>query len=176
MTIAFRDAGPADAPAVAALHIASWRAAYRGILPDAYLADALAEEKTALWRAKLGALEPEDLVILAEEAGALVGFIAVWPDPALAAGAFIDNLHAAPERRRRGIGEALMRRAAARLLAAGRRQAWLTVFPENLAAVRFYESMGGRRGLDMAAEIGGRTYRAVAYYWTDLAELGAPAA
>jgi hypothetical protein len=32
-----RPATPADAPALARAHVASWRAAYRGILPDAVL-------------------------------------------------------------------------------------------------------------------------------------------
>ncbi|MEU6929538.1 hypothetical protein AB0A05_10295 [Streptomyces sp. NPDC046374] len=32
-----REAAPSDAAAVAAVHIRSWRAAYRGLVPDAYL-------------------------------------------------------------------------------------------------------------------------------------------
>lgn len=173
MSITLRDAGAADAAAIAALHTASWRATYRGVLDDAYLDGALAEEHAARWAHKLAAPTPDDVVLLAETAAeaAPIGFIAVWPDPRLARGGFIDNLHAAPAHRGHGVGAALFRAAADRLLAAGRRQAWLTVFPDNHGAVRFYERLGGRRGLDMAAEIGGRSCVATVYYWRDLATL-----
>ncbi|MBV9785789.1 MAG: GNAT family N-acetyltransferase, partial [Acidisphaera sp.] len=36
--IAIRRARPADAAAIAAVHVAAWRSAYPGILPDTYLA------------------------------------------------------------------------------------------------------------------------------------------
>lgn len=32
-----RRAGPTDAPALAALHVASWKGAYAGLLPQDYL-------------------------------------------------------------------------------------------------------------------------------------------
>ncbi len=31
-----RDARPVDAPAIAAVHVASWKVAYRGMLPNDY--------------------------------------------------------------------------------------------------------------------------------------------
>ena len=36
--ISLRTARPADAPAIGAVHVAAWRSAYPGILPDDYLA------------------------------------------------------------------------------------------------------------------------------------------
>lgn len=48
-----RDATLDDAPAVAALHIASWRAAYRAELPAAFLATQDLAERTAVWRERL---------------------------------------------------------------------------------------------------------------------------
>lgn len=169
----FRDAGPDDASAVAALHVASWQAAYRGELPDAYLDGALVTEKSAHWERKLAALAPDDLVLLAEDATGLAGFVAIWPDRKLVDGAFIDNLHAAPDRHRQGIGRRLMLTARDRLVARGVRQAWLTVFPDNTRAVAFYQAIGGRPGLLQVDEIGGAPCAAQAYYWLDIREMGA---
>ena len=39
-----------DAAAIAAVHIASWRAAYRGLLPDAVLDSLSLEARTDHWR------------------------------------------------------------------------------------------------------------------------------
>ena len=36
--VELREATPADAPALAAVQVASWRAAYRGLMPDGVLA------------------------------------------------------------------------------------------------------------------------------------------
>lgn len=173
-TLRMIDATAADADAIAAFHTASWRSAYRGLLSDAYLDGPLADEKRAHWRARLAALEPGDFVVTArDEDDRLVGFAAVWPDPALFKGAFLDNLHAAPDARRRGIGRALMAEIARRLLARGDRQIWLTVYPENARAVGFYRAMGGVEGLAMSSDHDGAPRPAVVYFWRDLDVLAA---
>ncbi len=45
--IAIRRARPGDAPAIAAVHVAAWRSAYPGLLPDAFLAGLSARRKAA---------------------------------------------------------------------------------------------------------------------------------
>ena len=54
-----RSAGAADADAIAALHAASWRSAYRGILKASTLGPALDGERRAHWRGKLAAMGPQ---------------------------------------------------------------------------------------------------------------------
>jgi GNAT superfamily N-acetyltransferase len=74
-----RPAVPADAPAMAALHVRAWRAAYAGVMPDEFLAGLAIEEREAMWRRSLTApdLAPAERVILvAEVAGAVLGFTA----------------------------------------------------------------------------------------------------
>jgi hypothetical protein len=51
--IVFRTATAEDSAAVAALHTASWRSAYRGMLPDRYLDVAIDDERAQLWQARL---------------------------------------------------------------------------------------------------------------------------
>ena len=74
-----RAAVPADAPAMAALHVRAWRAAYTGIMPDAFLAGLRVEEREAMWRRSLTAPEvapAERAIFVAEEAGTLLGVAA----------------------------------------------------------------------------------------------------
>lgn len=171
MSLVIRAAGLEDAAAVAALHTASWRVTYRGLLPDSYLDGALASEQAAQWAAKAQNLETGDVWLAAEEAGAVVGFVYATADPAIVAGTYVDNLHADPERRRSGVGRRLMGALAERLIAEGGQQAWLTVYPENTPAVRFYERLGGQAGLLIEDAVGGNSKPALTIYWRDLREM-----
>jgi len=74
-----RAAVPGDAPAMAALHVRAWRAAYAGIMPDAFLAGLRVEEREAMWRRSLTAPEvapAERAIFVAEDAGRVIGFAA----------------------------------------------------------------------------------------------------
>ena len=93
-----RPATVADADAIAALHAASWRSAYRGIFKDSTLGPALDDERRTHWRNKLAAMMADDTVLIAGD----VGFIAVWAEGDPGFGAYIDNLHVHPERRSGG--------------------------------------------------------------------------
>lgn len=169
--IDIRAAGPGDAEAIAMLHAASWKRAYRGMLPDAYLDGPMSAEKEAHWRAKLADLADGDMVLAAERDRELVGFIAVWPDPAVVDGVFIDNLHAIAEAHGQGVGRALFFEAVRRAVAAGRRQAWLSCYPDNTRAVSFYKRVGGVPGLLLEDRIGDVERPAQVFFWLDLPSL-----
>jgi hypothetical protein len=51
--VSFRSGTAADDESIAELHTASWRGAYRGILPDAFLDGEIAEERRGFWKARL---------------------------------------------------------------------------------------------------------------------------
>jgi len=72
----YRAARPADGPAIAALHTASWRDAYRGLLPDAYLDTDVVAEHAALWQERFAATDAASSVVtvVAEHEGEVVGF------------------------------------------------------------------------------------------------------
>src|SRR6185437_9293443 len=71
MTI--RRARPDDALRIATIHIESWQAAYRGVVPDEFLDSLSIEQRSAAWRQNLEAAEP--MTWIAEEHGAALGWV-----------------------------------------------------------------------------------------------------
>ena len=60
--VQIRTAAPTDARAVAEIHVAAWRAAYRGIMPNALLDDLSVEKREVSWRSAIERGEPQVLV------------------------------------------------------------------------------------------------------------------
>ena len=76
MPMQIRPAVPGDAAAIARAHVASWQAAYRELLPQAFLDALSVAERTELWRNSLAKKVP---VLIAEQGGEVAGFIALGP-------------------------------------------------------------------------------------------------
>ncbi len=166
-----RDANVTDAAAIADLHVRSWRSAYRGIVDDAYMDGALAEETADHWRGVFARDHSDGLILVAEQQDAIIGFIAVWPDADDPNTGYIDNLHVDPDRRGGGIGQRLLAEAARRLPQLGFHSAALWVFAENSGAVRFYERLNGRAAARTRKPVGGRLIEGIRMAWDDLDRL-----
>jgi len=140
LTVSYiRPATVADADAIAALHAASWRSAYRGIFKDDMLGPSLDGERRDHWRARLAGMASDDAVLIADGQG----FIAVWAKGDAGFGAYIDNLHVHPERRSGGLGRRLLGEAMRRVAERGETGAYLWVFDDNVRAIDFYRRLGG---------------------------------
>lgn len=161
-----REAGPSDAAAVAAVHVRSWRAAYRGLLPEAYLDSLDVGERTEVWRDRLSA-PGAPTVLLAEEGGPVAfSCFRPWPDGGFdpAVTAELTTLYAVPEVWGRGVGRALLAATVAAMKAAGFRSAGLWVFEGNPRARAFYEAAGWRPdGASVTEETGGRLLTELRY-------------
>lgn len=144
MTI--RLANPEDANAIAALHTANWQDAYRGMLPDDYLDGRLADEMRAAWAKKLADMAAgNSAVLLAEEDGALRGFIRIVPNADPAWGHYIDNLHVAAGTRGGGLGRKLYGAGVEWAVAHGGEQGvYLLVYADNTAARAAYARWQGK--------------------------------
>jgi GNAT superfamily N-acetyltransferase len=140
--VVVQPAEPADAGTIARLHVRSWRSAYVGMLPQAFLDGPVGDELPALWRRRFS---PEDdkrkIVLKAMHQGALVGFACVLPDADPSWGPLLDNLHVEPDAKRHGIGRLLF--DAVRAAAAPASALHLWVLEANEPARRFYERLGG---------------------------------
>jgi GNAT superfamily N-acetyltransferase len=138
-----RRATPQDADAIAATHVASWRSAYRGLIPDAYL-DALSDAEEAVrWRASLGRedLKGKRTIVAVDGAGSVIGYATVGADEDPARG-MLWLMYVLEEAWGSGVGRALMDNAALALRELGYSEAVLWVLEQNNRARRFYEAAG----------------------------------
>lgn len=139
-----RDAHAADLPAVAALHVACWRAAYRGILSDAILGAASVEQRLRLWRD--WCTVPQTRLRVAEREGRLLGFCRLGPardvDQPPPRFAEVTHLYVAPDAVGGGVGHRLFSEALAWARAESFAGLLLWVLDANERARRFYASHG----------------------------------
>ncbi|MCU0591435.1 MAG: GNAT family N-acetyltransferase [Desulfobacterales bacterium] len=168
--VAFRPADASDSAAIAGLHSASWRRAYRGILPDSYLDGEIAQERLELWENRLlSSGMNRRLVLLAESASDLAGFVCILLDAEPEWGACLDNLHVRPDSHRRGLGRLLFAEATRWLMS--KEPGWplhLWVFEANPAARGFYDRFGGEVVTRKIKRMpGGAEIASLRYLWRD---------
>jgi GNAT superfamily N-acetyltransferase len=125
--------------AVARVHVRSWQAAYRTLLPDDYLDQLRPEDRAQKYNfSSLDPLQPQTIV--AAEAGAIHGFATTAParEPDMPGCGELCALYVDPDQWSRGIGVALVAAARSRLFDLGFRHAVLWVLVGNVRAERFY--------------------------------------
>lgn len=147
--IEIRGARPEDAPSIAAVHVASSRGAYRGILPDDWL-DALSTgAHETFWRWRVESLRQDGAIWVAAKSGSIVGFCTTSrsdePDAA-ADTAEVGWLYVSPDRLGEGVGSgsgsSLLAQAISSAADQGFAEATLWVYADNERARRFYENAG----------------------------------
>ncbi|OYQ26000.1 hypothetical protein CHU93_12365 [Sandarakinorhabdus cyanobacteriorum] len=164
-----RPATAADAPAIAALHTASWRVAYAHILSADWLANDLPADRLRVWSARFAALDPAMRVLLAEDADGIAGFVCLFlaADPHW--GSHVDNLHVRPGLKGQGLGRQLLAAAAGIALAEAPGLGLdLHVYAANVAARGFYRRLGGLESLaEKEAAPDGSTQAYQRIWWPD---------
>jgi ribosomal protein S18 acetylase RimI-like enzyme len=139
-----RPALPEDIPALARVHVATWQAAYRGIIPDEQLDSLSIPESEETWRGNVR--RPGRTNLVAEAEGQIVGFVAFGPtrsrdlDPSTIGEIY--GIYLEPSVWRRGYGRALMGEALRQLAAAGFAEVMLWTWEINEPARNFYERLG----------------------------------
>ena len=135
-----RAALPADALAVATVHVRAWQAGYRDLLPALYLAQLRPEQRAARYTfGNDDPLAPQTLVACADSR--VLGFATTVFDGAHAPGE-LSALHVDPAHWNSGIGRGLIAAARARLASAGAREAIVWLLAGNTLALRFYAADG----------------------------------
>lgn len=155
--VTIRDAAPSDAAAIAAVHVASWREAYRGVVPDAYLDGLDVEVRAAEWRAALGSLDRGQSVWLAEEEGQVLGFASLGPsrdEDAERSTLEIYDIYLEPHAWGRGVARELMRTVLANVPDGAAVTLW--ALDANDRARHFYRRSGFvPDGVERMEEFGG---------------------
>lgn len=142
--LAVRNVVAEDVDAVAHLHVAVWQAAYRNLLPAAFLDALSVESRAAMWRRVVERGASPALV--AEWEGEIVGFLLGGPardaDARMGATAEIYAIYVSPRFWGKGIGARLLQEGLTILRNQGYQEATLWVLRNNVRARRFYEAMG----------------------------------
>ncbi len=167
-TFTIRQARREDAQEIAATHVASWQAAYRGLLPDSYLDALTIEQRLPMWERIIASTSTLVRVWVAESDDEIVGFCSVGPPQSQADepgdSLVLHTIYLRPGQERRGIGGALLRHAEGGMRRLGAPLATLWVLADNHRARRFYEASGwDLDGIEKLDEIGEQALREVRY-------------
>ena len=136
-----------DADSVGAVHVRAWLAAYRGVMPDAYLDGLTIADRAARWKQMLSNPPRRRGARLgAEVEGRVVGFILVGPmdGDAVSTIGEVYAINVDPDRWGSGIGHVLFDAGVAVLRDERFAESILWVAPANARARRFYEIAGWR--------------------------------
>ena len=139
-----RTATVEDARAIAEIHVASWRWAYRGDMPEAFLKELDVDEREMRWRDKIQEAGTTVLVGTPDDVGP-VGFSSSGPSRDDDARDGVGELYAIyllQEATGTGLGRALLESSSAVLRDAGYRRVTAWVLESNERARTFYERTG----------------------------------
>lgn len=138
-----RAATPADALAVARVHVRSWQVGYRGLLPQGYL-DGLRPEARARRYTFGDAERQRPLTVVAVERGVICGFATTGParDGDVCGGGELLAIYVDPDYWGSGVGRLLIKDARGRLSRDSATEAVLWVMAANDRAMRFYQADG----------------------------------
>ena len=169
MTI--RPATLADVDAIAALHAESWRASYRGILPDEFLDGPVEDDRSSHWYELMEGVGEGRTVFVTEAGDGLSGFASVARSSEQGFDGYVEHIHVRPDLKGAGIGRQLMAAVANRLIEMGCASAYLLVFDGNRRAVRFYLGLGAKSTPLGMEDMAGRQIPRLRMAWSDLPAL-----
>lgn len=143
MSVEVRLAVLADAEAIARVQVVTWRAAYRGILPDKTLEELDEGFRAGKWREWL--VRDDITIVVTEHEGVVIGFASSGAsrDEDARVGTYeIHAIYVDPNHWRSGQGRALTERTIEIARTKKATSITLWVLEGNMPARRFYESMG----------------------------------
>ena len=159
-----------DAPAIAEVHVASWRTTYKGIFSDDLLDNLSVDKRAHSWRETLASPEPNSATLVACNAdGNVVGFITGGAERTGRVGCEgeLYAIYLLQFVQRRGLGRLLVQYFVRELRARGFGSMAVWVLAANPSR-RFYEALGGQVVAEQQIERDGQSFTELAYGWQDL--------
>jgi GNAT superfamily N-acetyltransferase len=169
-----RRATMADAMAIARVHVETWRTAYAGIVPDAYLVGMRRTQHAANWRRAIAGDRGGRLTLVMEEAGSgIVGFASGGParrrdlprDSDIRGEVY--TLYVGGDWQGRGYGRALFQGVLANLFENDLGSVVVWVLEANPSRF-FYEAMGGARLATRREMFAGADLAEIGYVWHEM--------
>ena len=163
-----REATADDAPAVAKVHVNSWKESFSGIVPDTFLAKLTIENRTKAFGERFEVVNYQMYVAELHD-GRIVGFADVG-EPRQDVGNYDAELYAIyllHEFQGKGIGALLFERIKQLLIEQGKSSIYLLAL--EVSPYRpFYEKMGGRVVGKKQIQLEGIDFDVVVYGWESL--------
>lgn len=132
-----------DVKAIAEVHVKSWQAAYRGLLPDDFLQNLSVSRREEQWRR--GLQNPEQVILIYEQ-DTVVAFCGFAPsrdeDVDKTKVAELSTIYALESVWGQGIGKALWQEAVKLMREKEFTEVTLWVLKGNERAIKFYEHQG----------------------------------
>jgi GNAT superfamily N-acetyltransferase len=171
--ITIRPARLDDVPAVARVHVESWRATYRGTVPNLVLDNLREDERAAMWRRALdNTVNPVALFVAEVDDSRIAGFAAAGPErtgnpdyTGEVYAIYLDEPYQGA-----GVGRLLLEACASSLLDMGHRSMLIWALSQNPAG-GFYRRLGGEAIATQEVQMGGKTLEETAFGWRDLSVL-----
>lgn len=143
MAFVIREPQPADAAAIAELHVATWKEAYAQLLPDGYFSAEYVDRRHRMWRQVLAERRDDMVIRMAEVGEDIVGFAWVGPGEGLDGeepprDRLLYAIYVLASQHGTGVGQALLDETL------GTAPAMLWVAKENPRATAFYLRNGFR--------------------------------
>ena len=180
--ISIRRARPADAIAIGAVHVAAWRSAYPGILPDDFLARLSVPRQAAHYDHAIRGNTPVYVATVSGQEAIsgssprVVGFatggrgrLADVNGKRIGEGE-VETLYVLDDFRDRGVGRRLMRAIAAHLAESGCRSVYVWVLRDNPSRW-FYQRLGGLAVAESMTRVGGQSVMQTAFVWNPIERL-----
>jgi L-amino acid N-acyltransferase YncA len=164
--VSIRAATVEDAVAISHVHVESWRATYKGIVPEEHLSSLSEAEHMPLWRKWL-ALEVQ--AFIAAMNGEVVGFACGGRirEPLHDYDAELFAIYLLPRAQGHGLGSALLKTLADALRAQGFKSMAAWVLLDNSSST-FYRKTGAVPVSQKETQIGSATLPVIAFGWPDL--------
>jgi ribosomal protein S18 acetylase RimI-like enzyme len=166
-----RRANVDDAPAIAVVHVASWRTSYKGLLPDDYLAAMSEPTYEEQWRGFID--RGTSLIYVAEEDDGIVGFVSGGHERAGEDefGGELYAIYVLEAAQGHGHGRELVRAMVGGLREMGFADMVVWVLRDNAPGRRFYERLGGAYVREQSITIASTSLKEVAYGWRRLGDV-----
>ena len=162
----FREGQESDLAEIAALHTASQRLTYRGLLSDRYLDGLDPAKQRQKW--EVFSRQEGHTLLAARNRDGLLGFAAWKRDEELPKCLYLEALHVAPEARGKGVGADLIRRAARYARENGYRTMSVCIVKGNEGARRLYTRLGAVHDKDFTDHFEGTRSHSEKLLWPDL--------
>lgn len=175
MTFTIRPATEDDIPALARIHVESWREGYKGLVDADYLQSLDIKKREQEWHEWLPNPDTRTYIALDQEEtpAGFAGFGTLRTPPPgsspirpLYSGE-IYALYVSPNYWRQGSGGMLMKEAAKGLSEMKHKSLCLWVLEKNKRAVSFYQKMGGQRCGKQMIEVGPDKLKEICFGWRD---------